>query len=1035
MKHKLFTLFLALVAGVGTTFAESGTCGTNLTWDLTNGVLTISGTGNMKDYAGTATDSPPWWPKTIRSSIKQISIGNGVTSIGGRAFFDCTNLTSITIPESVTSIGEYAFYQCTGLTSIEIPNSVDSIKDRAFDCSGLTMITIPSGVTFIGSFVFSGCSSLPVEDNIRYADSYLVGAVNKTLSSYTIRDGTRFIGTDAFYNCTDLTSITIPERVTSIGEYAFYQCTGLTSVTIETATPPELKGEAFRKCTSLKAIYVPCGASEAYKSAWSEYASLIKYTPAPSLQLFVNIEDAGKASHPENLSICSGRAIPIEAVPNYGYHFVKWSDGIMDNPRTIELTRDTTFTAEFAKNTYSITTEVNNSEWGTTAGDGAALYQEQLQISATPNYGYHFVQWNDGNTENPRSVVLTQDTTFTVTFAKNVYSITKVANSTQGAVSGTSQAEYLDYVTLNAVPNYGYHFVKWSDGVTDNPRTIVLTQDTTFIAEFAKNEYTITTESNNSVCGTTAGDTTALYLDEVSISATPNYGYHFVRWNDNNTSNPRTVTITENKTYQAIFAKNVYSITKVANSTQGAITGNSSAEYLDNVKLTAVPNYGYHFTQWSDGLTDNPRTIELTRDTTFTAEFALDRTGKCGNDSLLTWTYEPEKKVLSIEGNGAFVENIQCGVEARSILEKVIIGKGVTAIKANAFADCPNLTTVEWNATNGGDCSACPLPSSVTSVTFSDGVEHIPAYICNGLTGIASIIIPSSVKSIGDYAFANINSRKISNLVLPSEIISIGDYAFAGNTYIEQIDFGKSLESIGAYAFQGCTRVMTMTCLAEMTPDVETDGLASISSNADLYVLSSALKKYQVDPNWSRFLLKELGATETTTTDKNVTVTTDENTATFTWPTDDNAASYTIQITKDGELVCTLIFNANGQLTGIAFAPSHNGSHQAPAAIMANNAAQFTVTGLNSASKYGYRLAVTNENQEELVVYSGEFATTGYEGEVNPGGEPEYNPQAIDQIDFSSLQGGDRGRLILRDGQIFILRGDKTYTVTGQEIR
>ena len=88
----------------------------------------------------------------------------------------------------------------------------------------------------------------------------------------------------------------------------------------------------------------------------------------------------------------------------------------------------------------------------------------------------------------------------------------------------------------------------------------------------------------------------------------------------------------------------------------------------------------------------------------------------------------------------------------------------------------------------------------------------------------------------------------------------------------------------------------------------------------------------------------------------------------------------------------------------------------------------FTVTGLNVASKYAYRLAVADDASEELVAYSGEFATTGYAGEVNPGGEPET---AVDDITTNAQP----TTKILRDGQLFILRDGKTYTVQGQEVR
>ena len=90
---------------------ESGDCGNNVTWKLTaipnNYILTISGTGDMGDM-----DSNPLW-ENYKSDITTVVIGDGVTSIGDYAFYDCTSLTTVSIPASVTSIGDYAFYNCT----------------------------------------------------------------------------------------------------------------------------------------------------------------------------------------------------------------------------------------------------------------------------------------------------------------------------------------------------------------------------------------------------------------------------------------------------------------------------------------------------------------------------------------------------------------------------------------------------------------------------------------------------------------------------------------------------------------------------------------------------------------------------------------------------------------------------------------------------------------------------------------------------------------------------------------------------------
>ncbi len=169
----------------------------------------------------------------ISSQIESFTFGDGVKVVPDGLCEGMFKVASIVLPKSVTSIGESAFCQCRGLTSIEIPNSVTSIGDKAFyQCSNLTSIKIPNSVTNIGEYAFIGCSSLPVIDNIRYADSYLVEAVDKTLSSYTIREGTKWIGDEAFNGCKNLTSVTILSSITSIEYGAFYECNSLTSVHI-----------------------------------------------------------------------------------------------------------------------------------------------------------------------------------------------------------------------------------------------------------------------------------------------------------------------------------------------------------------------------------------------------------------------------------------------------------------------------------------------------------------------------------------------------------------------------------------------------------------------------------------------------------------------------------------------------------------------------------------------------------------------------------------------------------------------------------
>ena len=200
---QIYTLLIALLMGLSANAEESGTCGPNLKWHLTDdGVLTISGKGEMDDYSvrynGGAWDSSAPWRNF---GVKRIIVGDSVTRIGDNAFNGCSSLTSVTIPNSVTTIGNNAFSGCSSLTSVTIPNSVTTIGWYTFSgCSSLTSVTIPNSVTTIGSNAFYNC---------------------KSLTSVTIPNSVTTIKQAAFGGCSSLTSVTIPNSVTAIGYEAF----------------------------------------------------------------------------------------------------------------------------------------------------------------------------------------------------------------------------------------------------------------------------------------------------------------------------------------------------------------------------------------------------------------------------------------------------------------------------------------------------------------------------------------------------------------------------------------------------------------------------------------------------------------------------------------------------------------------------------------------------------------------------------------------------------------------------------------------
>ena len=169
MKQKICMaiLFIALLSwmafpalaessqGIG---ATSGTCGSKLTWALSSdGTLTISGTGAMTNY--TASSGTPW--EARKSSVKTVTVGDGVTTLGDYAFNGCANLTTINLPNGLKTIGSSVFYNCDSLVTIAFPNTVTSIGGYCFsNCDKLKKVTLSNTLVYIGYDAFSSCSSL-----------------------------------------------------------------------------------------------------------------------------------------------------------------------------------------------------------------------------------------------------------------------------------------------------------------------------------------------------------------------------------------------------------------------------------------------------------------------------------------------------------------------------------------------------------------------------------------------------------------------------------------------------------------------------------------------------------------------------------------------------------------------------------------------------------------------------------------------------------------------------------------------------------
>jgi hypothetical protein len=272
---------------------DTGDCTWTLTGTPPNYTLTISGKGNMKDYYKEI--NSPWYP--YKENIKTLIIQDGVTSIGDRAFFDCSGLTdTLTIPNSVEFIGDEAFYDCSGLTSIinlnpkpqyinssvfkgvntsncvlKVPrNSVRTYKGaegwkyfekiEAINVAG----SVFTGITGDCTWTITGPSdnyTLTISGNGAMADYNYIDnpspwdLYKDSIKTLVIQDGVTYIGNSAFFDCRSLTGeLSIPNSVTSIGENAFISCIGLTGALTIPNLVTSIGSNAFNSCVGFTSI-------------------------------------------------------------------------------------------------------------------------------------------------------------------------------------------------------------------------------------------------------------------------------------------------------------------------------------------------------------------------------------------------------------------------------------------------------------------------------------------------------------------------------------------------------------------------------------------------------------------------------------------------------------------------------------------------------------------------------------------------------------------------------------------------------------
>ena len=996
------------------------------------------------------------------SGLTSLTIPNSVTSIGSSAFRGCSSLTSINIPEGVTNIEANTFLNCSSLTSITIPNNVKSVEHSAFSgCSSLASITFPDDIISIGEYAFNGTSWYTNQpDGVIYVGKvlYKYKGDMPANTNIAIKDGTISISPQAFQKCSTLISVVIPNSVTNIGYYAFSSCSSLSSVTIG-KNVTTIGGYAFAWCeNSLTSITLPENITSIASHAFYEcdklvsvvwnakkvnevddifdceriktfvFGDSVEYIPASlcrnmssltSITIGSNVTSIGDYAFSKCTSL-SSVTIPNSVTTVGGGVFYGCSalESVVLSENITELPSynqgDYGFFCECSSLKsisipHGVTNIENNAFYGCSSltktnytGDVASWCNIKFGYSANPMSYSHNFYINDQEIKDliiPNSV----DSIHGYAFygCSSLTSITIPNSVTSIGYNAFSDCSSLTSVTIpNSVTSIGYNAFSDCSSLTsvtipnsvtsigssafygcDSLSFVVIGSGVTSVEYSAFRDCPIdTVYSRNPTppqleSGYRQEPFTSKPVCCIPCGATSSYKNS--SWKD----------------YMSKFVEgNVYFLnTSVSDSLAGRIETIRELT-CDEATFQAIPNVGYEFVQWSDGVADALRTLNLTQDTTLIAEFRQLFDGKCGDN--LYWKHYDDK--IIIHGEGAMYDYAADSVpwyQFRDIVKTVEVFDGATSIGNNAFTLCKNLNTLTLSGT---------------------------------------------------------------------------------------------IENIGENAFGGCRMLFDIYCYVLFPPIASETSF--INYNAYLYILCDYQRYYAVDMVFGNFRNMQCIGTQSTPTDSMV-ITPSYNDVTITWPTESNAGSYTLAINKDGEVFCTLTFNATGQLTGIAFAPSRNGQRHAPAATQATNGFTFTVTGLEEGTDYSYNLVIKDNSGKTLQTYSGEFRTQSTndrtvtveydaaQGQVTGAGtylvgdtvtltaipndgyrfvrwsnEVEDNPYTFvisDNVTLSAefeevistsventspSQQSDTNKL-LRNGQLLILRDGKTYNIMGAEIK
>ena len=697
----------------------------------------INGNNATVTYADNNYETPDYsGDVTIPETVTYNGTTYSVTSIGYKAFYNCSGLTSVNIPNSVTTIESAAFFGCTGLTSVTIPNSVTRLGDNndgatgAFDgCTNLTSVTIGNSVTSIGFFTFQRCSSLT---NIDIPNSVITignGAfagcsslTNVTIGNSVTNIGSFDMGGGAFSGCISLASIEIPTSVTIIGPGAFSGCSGLTRVTIPESVNT-ISSDAFTGCNSITEL------------KWNAR----------------NCDSNGSMPMSNIKRLTIG-----EDVETLGYNMFFGTSGLTDltwNARNCNsngsMNTSNIERVYIGENVESLPDNfVKESKV-------ASLFIPQSVASIGYNAFYHCINLDSIIVESGNNVYDSRD---------NCNAIIETSTST--LIKGSNNATIPN--TVVALGNYAFY------GYSELS-SIVIPNSVTSIGESAfqncsglKNiviSNSVSTLNNYTFQGCTG-------LTSVNI---PNSITEIGARAFSDCSGLTSIDIPNSVTTIGTAAFYGCSGLTSINIPNSVITIGAAAFYDCN-SLSRVT------------IGRSVKTMDKLSSNSFSPSF-----GNCNNIKTLIWN------AIDFPGTNRMtktnIEQVIIGDDVLVLPESFVSGSrvtnvtipnSVTSIGNYAFEGCSGLTSVTiGNSVTSIGNYAFEGCSGLTSIDIPNSVTAISSGAFSGCSGLTSVDIPNSVTSIGGGAFSGCSG--LTSVSIPASVISIGKHAFYNDPMIETV--------------------------------------------------------------------------------------------------------------------------------------------------------------------------------------------------------------------------------------------------------